>query len=98
VRQRRVALDGRDVPVLSLEDEFVLISIHGAAYFWERLMWLADIAAIISRHPELDWEIAKRYAAEVGALRMLYLVLQLRRNPDLRLSYRGSSNKNRPAK
>jgi asparagine synthase (glutamine-hydrolysing) len=28
-------------------------------------------------HPELDWQRAKRYAAEVGAPRMLYLALQL---------------------
>jgi hypothetical protein len=76
-RQRRVALDGKDVPVLSLEDEFVLNCIHGAKHFWERLMWLADIAAIVSRHPELDWQRASRYAAEVGAQRMLYLALQL---------------------
>jgi putative nucleotidyltransferase-like protein len=76
-RQRLVALDGRDVPVLSLEDEFVLNCIHGAKHFWERLMWLADIAAIISRHPGLDWQRAKQYAADVGALRMLYLALQL---------------------
>jgi hypothetical protein len=48
-RQRRVALDGRDVPVLSLEDEFVLNCIHGAKHFWERfvlrilLLWFAVI-------------------------------------------------------
>jgi hypothetical protein len=37
-----------------------------------------SIAAMVSRHPELDWQRAKRYAAEVGALRMLYLALQIR--------------------
>jgi len=36
-----------------------------------------SIAAMVSRHPELDWQRAKRYAAEVGAPRMLYLALQL---------------------
>jgi hypothetical protein len=36
-----------------------------------------SIAFVVSRHPELDWQRAKRYAAEVGALRMLYLALQL---------------------
>jgi hypothetical protein len=95
---RAAAARGIGWQVLSLEDEFVLNCIHGAKHFWERLMWLADIAAIISRHPKLDSEIAKRYAAEVGALRLFYLALQLSLNPDLRLSYRGSSNKNRPAK
>ena len=76
-RQRFLSLDGRDVPVLSLEDEFVLNCIHGAKHFWERLIWLADIAAMVSRHPELDWQRAKQNAEDVGALRMLYLALQL---------------------
>jgi hypothetical protein len=34
-------------------------------------------AAIVSRHPELDWQRAKWYAAEVGAPRTLYLAPQL---------------------
>ena len=40
-------MDGRDVPALSLEDELVLICVHGAKHFWERLMWTADIAAMV---------------------------------------------------
>jgi Uncharacterised nucleotidyltransferase len=76
-RQRRVPLDGREVPALSLEDEFVLNSIHGAKHFWERLMWVADMAAIVGRHPELDWKKARQAAADVGAERMLRVALQL---------------------
>jgi hypothetical protein len=38
---------------------------------------VVSIAAIVSRHPQLDWQRAERYAAEAGALRMLYLALQL---------------------
>lgn len=37
-RRRQVLLDGREVPGLSLEDEFVLTCVHGAKHFWERLM------------------------------------------------------------
>jgi hypothetical protein len=75
--QRRVLLDGRELPGLSLEDEFVLNCIHGAKHFWERLIWVADISALVARHPELDWEKARRAARDVGAVRMLYLALQL---------------------
>lgn len=32
------------------------------------------------RHPELDWQRARSYAADVGAVRMLYLALQLSGN------------------
>ncbi len=76
-RQRLVRLDGREIPTLSLEDEFVLNSIHGAKHFWERLMWVADVAAIVARHPEIDWYRTRQAAEEVGAARMLRVALQL---------------------
>jgi len=72
-RKRQVLLDGREVPGLSLEDELVLICIHGAKHFWERLMWVSDVAAVVARHPEIDWRKAQAAAADVGAERMLRL-------------------------
>ncbi len=76
-RQRRMLLDGREVPALSLEDELVLNCIHGAKHFWERLMWPADVAGIVARHPEISWERARRAASDVGAERMLSVGLLL---------------------
>jgi hypothetical protein len=76
-RSRKVLLDNREVRALSLEDEFVLDCIHGAKHFWERLMWVADIAALVTSHPKMDWEKAKHAAAEVGAARMLRVAVQL---------------------
>ena len=76
-RRRQVLLDGRDIPALRLEDEFILNSIHGAKHFWERLMWLADIAALVARHPEMDWNLLRQYAREIGAERMTHVALQL---------------------
>ena len=76
-RQRRVALEGREVASLCLEDELVLNCIHGAKHFWERLMWPADVAAIVARHPEIAWERVRRAASEVGAERMVHVALLL---------------------
>ncbi|HTZ46891.1 MAG TPA: nucleotidyltransferase family protein [Verrucomicrobiae bacterium] len=70
-RRRFVPVDGREMPALSLEDELVLNCIHGAKHFWESLMWVSDIAAVVARHPEISWDVAERSAAEVGADRML---------------------------
>jgi hypothetical protein len=75
-RRDSVTIDGRDVPALSLEDELVLICVHGAKHFWERLMWIADVAALISRQP-LDWDRALAVTREVGAERILRLGLRL---------------------
>jgi len=76
-RRRMVHLDGREVPALSLEDELVLNCIHGAKHFWERLMWVSDVAALSARHPEIDWKKAKQAAADVGAERMLRVGVHL---------------------
>lgn len=76
-RKRRLSMDGREVPALGLEDELVLTCIHGAKDFWERLMWVSDVAAIVAKHPEIDWGKARRAAAEVGAERMLHVGILL---------------------
>ena len=76
-RRTDVLLDGHRVPALSSEDEFVLICIHGAKHFWERLMWIADVAAMASGGTELDWGIVKASAKAVGAERMVNVALRL---------------------
>jgi len=79
-RRTAVSLDGHRVPALSAEDEFVLICIHGAKHFWERLMWIADVAAMASGGMKLDWNIVKESAEAVGAERMVNVALRLVEN------------------
>jgi hypothetical protein len=75
-RRASVTFDGRDVPALSLEDELILNSIHAAKHFWTRLMWVTDVAALISRQP-IDWVNALSAVREVSAERMLRIALLL---------------------
>src|ERR1700674_2122369 len=76
-RQIRVPLDAHEAPALSVEDELVLICVHGAKHFWERLMWIADVAALVSRQTGIDWERVADSARVVGAERMLHTGLRL---------------------
>jgi len=76
-RQIRVRLDAHEAPTLSVEDQLVLISIHGAKHFWERLMWIADVAALVSRQTGIDWQRVADSAQAVGAERMLHTGLRL---------------------
>lgn len=75
-RQARVTIDAHEIPALSPEDELMLICIHGGKHFWERLSYVADVAAFVKRQ-QLDWARAHSAAEEVGAQRMLYLGLRL---------------------
>ncbi len=76
-RQIRVRLDAHEAPALSVEDELVLICIHGAKHFWERLIWIADVAALVSRQTCIDWKRVADSAKAVGAERMLHTGLRL---------------------
>ncbi len=72
-----VGLDGHKAPALAVEDELVYICVHGATHFWGRLSWIADVAALVTRHAGLDWQNAEETAKEVGAERMLHTGLRL---------------------
>src|SRR5262249_10739662 len=74
-----VRLGEQDVPALSVEDELLLISIHGAKHFWERLLWIADVAALITHNP-IDWDRATAIARDADAQRLLRLALLLAKN------------------
>src|SRR3984893_16527965 len=79
-RRQYVSVDGHQIPALAIEDELILICIHGAKHLWERLSMVADVAAFIDRQTSLDWERAFATARSVGAQRMLHTGLLLARN------------------
>jgi hypothetical protein len=76
-RKTNVSLDGHEVPAPCVEDHLVLICIHGAKHFWERLQWIADVAALVFRQPSMNWDEAARSAQKVGAETMLHAGLRL---------------------
>lgn len=76
-RQCCVRLDTHEVPAPSSEDELVLICIHGAKHFWERLSWIADVAGLIERQTNIDWQRASACAKAVQAEHLLHTGLRL---------------------
>jgi hypothetical protein len=76
-RQVRVRLDAHEVPAPSLEDHLVLICVHGAKHFWERLGWIADVAGMVSQQASIDWKRARTSAKAVEANCLLDTGLRL---------------------
>ena len=70
-RSVKLEFDGRIVPTLCVEDALVGMCTHGAKHFWERLMWIADVAAMVMRQQELDWDAARHIAGTLGAQRIV---------------------------
>ena len=76
-RIQTVAISGRSVKTFSLEDLLILLSVHGAKHFWNRLCWIADIAEIVRSPRGVDWRLSEKLAARMGCRRMWLLGLLL---------------------
>lgn len=72
-----VCLSGHDVRTFSPEDTLVFLCVHGAKDFWQRLVWVADVAELLSSHPRIDWDHVYAFADAVRARSMLHLGLAL---------------------
>lgn len=76
-RASPVGLAGRIVSSLSPEDTLLAACIHGCKGKWCRLLWVADIAALIHRSPALDWNALMERAEKAGVRRIVLLGLAL---------------------
>ena len=80
--ERATPLDIAERPILTLspEDTLLVACLHGSKEKWWRLLWVADIAALIQRQSTLDWPILIERAEASGMRRMLLLGLALARD------------------
>jgi hypothetical protein len=71
-----VEIAGRKLRTFSVEDTLVMLCVHGAKHFWERLCWILDVAELIAMQP-VDWLRTMRIAKELKSERTLLLGLYL---------------------
>jgi hypothetical protein len=71
-----VEIAGRKVRTFSVEDTLVMLCVHGAKHFWERLALILDVAKLVAAQP-VDWPLAMCIAAEMRCSRLLLLGLYL---------------------
>jgi hypothetical protein len=79
-RARPMALAGRQVLGLALEDLLLALTVHGAKHEWTELRWICDVAELVERYPELDATAALERARAHGCARILTLGLGLARD------------------
>lgn len=73
----QVPLLGQPVASFTPEDTLLLLCLHGSKHAWQGLTWVCDVSEYIKAHPELDWELVLRKAAQARLSRMVLLGLQL---------------------
>ncbi len=71
----RIPLGGKEASTFSVEDTLILLSVHGAKHFWERLLWVADIAELVQAGSGVNWHKAFARSEELKSGRMLRLAL-----------------------
>jgi len=76
-RLERVTVAGKNLATFSAEDALPVLCVHGSKDFWERILWIADVAELIQSRTNLNWEATFRRAESLRAQRMLRLGLAL---------------------
>jgi hypothetical protein len=74
-RSTESTLAGRPCLSLSSEDKLIVLGTHGSKELWNRLKSLSDIARLLTRESDLDWEVAFDRARRLGVLRMVLVGL-----------------------
>ena len=75
-RLMTVEIGEQRLRTFSVEDTLVMLCVHGAKHFWERLGWVLDIAKLATAQ-EVDWTLVARIAAKMESTRVLLLGLYL---------------------
>ncbi len=72
-----VEVAGARIPTLDREMSLLAICAHGAKERWPRLGMICDLAGLLERSPDLDWEWIERQASASKRARVLLLGLWL---------------------
>ena len=76
-RAQQLNLAGETMPSFCLEDQLMILCVHGSKHLWDRLQMVCDVAEMLQACPSLDWLVLFERARSQGCLRMLLLGLTL---------------------
>jgi hypothetical protein len=62
---------GYPITTLSMEDQLLNLCAHAATNYWSQLLWLVDIAEIVSQYQHVDWHALMISAQKQNAGRIL---------------------------
>ena len=71
-----VNVAGHAMKTLSLDDLFLVLSAHAAKHVWGKLIWLSDLALLIT-NPTLKWDWIGDHARELGIVRIVRVTMNL---------------------
>lgn len=66
-----------DVPTFCPEDLLVALCLHAGQHEWGKLSNFCDMAQLLLRHPELNWEIVRSHLSDSNTMRTVCVSLHL---------------------
>lgn len=72
-RRQTLKLAGAEIPNMDPETALLVLCMHGSKHVWSRLIWVSDVAHLLSQFPALDWKYVMREARRTGLWRALAL-------------------------
>lgn len=71
-----IEVGNQSIPTFSLNDTIIITAINAVKEFWDASLYrFCDLAELIQRNPQLDWNRLFRRASQMGCKRMLYVAL-----------------------
>ncbi len=68
---------GVRIRVMSAEDEFIMLALHGGKEAWAKLKYIFDLARFLKMNPDLDWSYISSVTDKVGIRRVIHLALEV---------------------
>jgi hypothetical protein len=72
---RRQRWEGREILCLDERDQVIFLTLHAIKHYFERLIWLADLARLVASWEDADWVAARRRAEWLGQSRLIDLLV-----------------------
>ncbi|MCK6577907.1 MAG: nucleotidyltransferase family protein [Anaerolineae bacterium] len=76
-RRQTIGLPDSSVMTLSFEDYILVLSAHGTQHRWGRLKWVSDLAELVVRASDLNWDTIIERAKVMRTERMVRIGLLL---------------------
>lgn len=77
-RRRKIELSNQSPDTLTPEDHLLVLCAHGGGkHHWSTLKMIADMAALVTQQPQMDWDYLRQQSSKLGIQRLFHAGMRL---------------------
>ncbi len=73
----QIKLNNQEIETLTLEILIIFLCIHSAKHGWTELSLICELAYLLSKNPQINWQKIEYYFGKFGTKRMVLISLNL---------------------